>query len=208
MKQFEDDLVDAFRLIPTFGMAHLAEQFFREQHKDKLNWAFCGLLPSQDTPEQRESTKHTIWPPSRIRHLIDRTGTKTMGEFLDRVVPTMEKHLNKQVFVLLTTALDSYLDRMGYHGTLGRRFNLLKDAKHVPADLGSNMQEVIQRRNDIAHGGVVSQDYISGIRYPGLMLSEWVCKYGVPASTGIAHRFDIEYLYWSASVMYDLGNCC
>jgi hypothetical protein len=206
MKQFEDDLVDAFRLIPTLGMVHLADQLFRTHYKDKLNFGFIGIMPSEDTPAEREATKHMLWPPNEILHIIQQTGAKTMGEFLDRIAPTMEKHLDRQVFVLLTTALDSFLERNGFHGTLGRRFSDVKGARSIPANVDCDMQEVIQRRNDIAHGGVVTADYISGAKYPGLLSSSWVTTHGVPPTTGVSHRFDLEYLYWATTTMYRLAH--
>jgi hypothetical protein len=188
-------------------MVHLAEQFFRAHHKDVLKLQFIGIMPSEDTPAEREATKDMIWPPSNIMHLISQTGAKTMEEFLDRIAPAMEKHLDRQVFILLTTALDSFLERKGFHGTLGKRFSLVKSAKSIPADLDNDMHEIIQRRNDIAHGGVVSQDYISGAKYPGLKVSSWV-QNGIPTAAGVYHKFGLEYLYWATSVMYRLGQLC
>lgn len=83
MKQFEDDLVDAFRLIPTLGLVHLAGNLFREVYKDKLNFRFIGIMPSEDTAAERAATNDMLWPPNEIVHLILQTGAKTKGEFLD-----------------------------------------------------------------------------------------------------------------------------
>jgi hypothetical protein len=208
MKQFEDDLIDAFRLIPTLGMVHTADQLFRAHYGEKLKWRFIGLMPSEDTPAEREATKDMIWPPNDILPLIVQTGGRTMEEFLDRIRPAMEKHLDRQVFILITTSLDGFLERQGFHGTLGMRFSKVKAAKSVPPDLDNDMQEIIQRRNDIAHGGVVSQDYLSGAKYPGLKTSDWVQEHSVPPAAGVPHGFGLEYLYWATSAMYRLARIC
>jgi len=151
---------------------------------------------------EHEATRSELWPPNEIFHIIQQTGAKTMGEFLDRIAPTLAKHLDRQVFILLTTALDSFLERHGFHGTLGRRFNAVKGTRTIPQNIDCDMQEVIQRRNGIAHGGVVTPDHITRAKYPGLLSSSWVATHGVPSNAGMPHRFDLEYLYWATRAMY------
>ena len=74
------------------------------------------------------------------------------------------------------------------------------------------MQEIIQRRNDIAHGGVVSAIYIAGVNQRGKPTlahqSSWIAKHGIPTKAGEPHRFDVEYLYWATSTMYRLAKLC
>jgi len=74
------------------------------------------------------------------------------------------------------------------------------------------MQEIIQRRNDVAHGGVVSTNYLNGVNQHGKSTlahqSTWIKQHGLPPTPGAPHQFDIEYLYWVTSMMYRLAKLC
>ena len=161
MKQLEDDVVEAFRLIPTFGLVVIAADAIRRKDIHPR-----GTIPGVDdgclglpvkNPFSDPSVNAGIkWPddvvlaPPDIEHLIIRTGAQTYGEFLDRVRPLIDAHLYRQAFILLVTAVDSFLDRRGFDGTLGQRFSEVKKQRIVPVDLDRDMQEIIQRRNDVA----------------------------------------------------------
>jgi hypothetical protein len=210
MEQLEIDVVEAFRLIPTFGIACHAAEMFRRCYPQHLKTAFDGLLPVQDTAEQRSSIREFSWPSNEVRFLIERVGGGTTEEFLSTVPFMVQTHLNRQVFILLTTALDSFLDRHGFSGTLGQRFGDLKNKRTVGAELDCDMREVIERRNDVAHGGVVSENYIRGVNHRGNPTkaheSSWIREHGVPARAGIDHDFDIKYLYWALLTIYRLAK--
>jgi len=204
MNQLEKDIIDTFRLFTVNGLINLGDSFFRSNNKHMLSYTFDGLLPAQDTEAQRESTKDTIWPPANIRPLIEAVGSGTVLEYLDKVVPLSNEQLPKQLFILLTTALDSFLERRGFSGTLGQKFHAIQKSISVPAQIEADLHEIIQRRNDTAHGGgIVSNNYIQASKYKKLASSSWVIKYGLPNGAGKPHDYNLEYLYWATSVMYD-----
>src|SRR5439155_27214385 len=142
-----------------------------------------------------------------IRPLIERVGSGTVLEYLDKVVPLSREQLPKQLFILLTTALDSFLDRGNFTGTLGRKFRAVQGNIAIPAQLEADLHEVIQRRNDTAHGGgIVSNDYIQASKYKKLTNSSWVIKHGSPSGAGIPHDYNLEYLYWVTSAIYEFAK--
>ncbi len=207
MNQLEKDIIDAFRLYIISGLVSLADDIIRVHNPHMLSCIFEGLLPSKDTEAQRESTKHTSWPPANIIPLIERVGSRTVLEYLDKTVPLFREQLPKQLFILLITALDSFLDRRNFTGTLGQRFGAVQSKIVVPAQLEADLHEVIQRRNDTAHGGgIVSNDYIQASKYKKLTSSSWVIKHGIPSTSGIPHNYNLEYLYWVTSTIYELAK--
>jgi hypothetical protein len=207
VKELEKDIIDTFRLYTVSGLVSFAEDNFRTSYSHMLSHTFEGLLPSQDTQAQRESTKHTVWPPANIRHLIEKVGSGTVLEYLDKAIPLFREQLPRQLFILLTTALDSFLERRNFTGTLGKRFGAVQKKILIPPQLEADLHEVIQRRNDTAHGGgIVSNDYIQASKYKKLTNSSWVIKHGVPSTSGMAHDFNPEYLYWVTSTIYEFAK--
>lgn len=158
-------------------------------------------MPSQDTEGKRDSMKHVVWPPKNIWTLIESVSAPTAVEYINKVLPDFLNELPRQVFILLTVALDDFLGRKGHTGTLGQRFYDIRKKINMklPTNVDAGIQELIQRRNDVAHGrGKVSSHYVSGDKYPMLLQSSGIQKYGIPA-IGSHHKFDTEYLYDATS---------
>ena len=130
-----------------------------------------------------------------------------MQQYVDKALPLVRRELPKQVFILLTAALDDFLERHGFSGTLGQRYVAVRSAINIPGPLNASVEEVILRRNDVAHsGGRVGPNYVSGTKqFTMISSSNWIKTQGTP-SLGGDHSFDLKYLYEAASTIHAVGG--
>lgn len=208
MNQLEADFIDVFRLSPVQGLPQFAETAIKWAKVEfMLDIPFGGLLPSQDTQAQRDSTKGMIWPDPSIRAAVEQVGEPSVGAYFKRLDQLLKVQLPRQQFTLLMAALDGFLERKGHHGTLGQRFNSARGAVTIPPQVVANMHEIIQRRNDTAHhGGVVSADYVNATKYSSLKSSTWLTRHALPAQ-GAPHDYDGpgRYLFWCAAAIKEFA---
>jgi hypothetical protein len=199
VKQLEQEITAAFRLVPAFGLAFNTRDWMTAIQPKYLNYTFQGLIPDPPDPNSK-----TELPPANILPLIKALGTKTMGEFLNDLEGCMDL-IHKNVFMLTVTAFDSFLERRGFKGTLGVKYRAMEKAVTLRPELNAGLQEIIQRRNDVAHGGVVSTGYVKAEPYKQLHDSRWVQAHGV-GTVGSDHDFGMAYLYLATSVIYDVAQ--
>lgn len=204
METFEKEIVDTYRLFPIRAIMGYAKTAILNDERI-ANAGFGGILPPENSPSRNDPK--IIWPEKNIRPLIDQVADPTVQGYFDRTLPLTETVLNQQLFVLLSCSFDGFLERIGHHGTLGQRYNSVRQVTTIPQELHAAMHEIIQRRNDTAHNsGRVSSDYIGAIKYPELTNSKWVIENGMPATENIPHDYNIKYLFWATSRMYDLAQ--
>ncbi len=198
---FKEEIADAFRLVVVQCFTiQGASSFMEIKEPDVPNTRFDGLYP-KDPAKQGIAT---LLPPIGIRPIIESLGADTFREAVEKVVPAYNKMQGRLIFILLVAALDDFLERHDFKGTLGGRLQAVLSL--YPALLTEpildDIHEIIQRRNDVTHnGGRVSDDYVTSKKYNGLAKSRWISQKGIPTRS-VPHLFSQEYLYIAADAMY------
>jgi hypothetical protein len=200
MRQFEAEVTEAFLLFQLDWFVEKAIELMNQQGKAGYKWngLFNAKSPPVGLPE----------PPDGIKQLIAATGAPTWKDFAEAVRKKVKAHNGRMIFTLLISAFEGRLERLGYPTTLtlgGKVTEVLRKAQAatgtaVPDEIAGSIVEIVDRRNDLVHAdGLVRQEYLN--KHSTLVAqSYWISNHGWPV-VGLQHDFDLEYLYYTATVL-------
>jgi hypothetical protein len=200
MNQFEAEVTEAFLLYRLDWFVEKAIELRTNQGKEGYKWN--GLFNAKSPPIGLPD------PPNGIKHLIEATGAPTWKDYAENVRRKIHQHNGRIIFTLLIAAFEGRLERLGYSSsmTLGQKVNSVLQKEEastgtsVQDEIAGSILEIVNRRNDLVHAdGVVRQDYLTN-HQPRIAQAYWITHHGWP-TIGSQHSFDLEYLYYSATVL-------
>jgi hypothetical protein len=201
LQQLENDIVAAFRLLTTPGLLSLGARAADQMKVRHFLWE--GLVSKPETEAQKQSSLDFVNPPADIEPIIIRVGAATFGEYIDTVLPEFKATAPRITFLLLTFAIDGFLERKGLSGTLGAKLHRARGTlgNQLPLQLWYDVIEFLRRRNDDVHtGGNVGADYAT---CQDVLRSSWVVQNGPPLVAS-RHAYTTAYLYQATSAIVRL----
>jgi hypothetical protein len=200
MNQFDSEVTEAFLLYRLDWFVERAIELKTQQGKAGYKWngLFNAKSPPLGLPE----------PPDGIKQLIEATGAPTWKDFAEQVHDKVKEHNGRIIFTLLISAFEGRLERLGYATTLTLGMKIAELLQREQAlsgapvhdEIAGSILEIVNRRNDLVHAdGMVRQDYLD--KHSGRVAQAyWIKKHGWP-TVGSQHDFDLEYLYYAATVL-------
>jgi hypothetical protein len=200
MNQFNDEVTEAFLMYKLDWFIERAIELQTQLGKADYKWngLFNSKSPPRDLPE----------PPDGIKQLIEATGSPTWKEFAEQVRRKVKEYNGRLIFTLLISAFEGRLERLSYPTTLtlgGKITALLQKEESssgtaVDDEIAGSILEILNRRNDLVHAdGIVRQDYLDK-HQARVAQTYWIKTHGWP-TLGTQHSFDLEYLYYAATVL-------
>jgi len=200
MKQFESEVTEAFLMYRLDWFVEKAIELRTQQGKSGYKWngLFNAKSPPLGLPE----------PPDGIKQLIEATAAPTWKDFAELVRKKVKEHNGRIIFTLLTSAFEGRLERLGYATTLtlGAKITSVLQKEQASSgapvhdEIAGSILEIVNRRNDLVHAdGVVRQEYLDK-HQARVAQTYWIKKHGWPV-VGSKHSFDLEYLYYAATVL-------